>query len=283
MRLLPLTFLFGAIAGHAQLPATIVPPIPSASIGFEVRVHVGDCAVRWHKYEVSGNNLLLTVDNNGPSFLPNPPCNFVERISPLAEGEYNLVIAYVRPDGTPYFWTEPQTVFVAPLSAIADAIEFYHSALGHYFVTASAAEIAALDLGNFSGWQRTGEVFPGVILSDLSTSEVAAPAVPVCRFYGLPSAGLNSHFYSASAAECAAVAERWPDKWLLEATAAFYVFLPDAATGECPLGTKPVYRMYNNRPDANHRYTRSLEVRTLMVSQGWSPEGAGPLGVAMCT
>ena len=122
MRLLPLTFLFGAIAGHAQLPATIVPPIPSASIGFEVRVHVGECAVRWHKYEVSGNNLLLTVDNNGPSFLPNPPCNFVERISPLAEGEYNLVIAYVRPDGTPYFWTEPQTVFVAPLSAIADGI-----------------------------------------------------------------------------------------------------------------------------------------------------------------
>ena len=42
-----------------------------------------------------------------------------------------------------------------------------------------------------------------------------ANSVPVCRFYGNPARGLDSHFYSASPDECAAVQQRFPDDWLL--------------------------------------------------------------------
>ena len=91
-------------------------------------------------------------------------------------------------------------------ASTAGAIEFYHSGFDHYFVTASADEIGKLDSGYFRGWARTGysfKVFP---------AEGAAPAgtTPVCRFYGRPEYGLDSHFYSASPAECAAVRANAP-------------------------------------------------------------------------
>jgi len=43
----------------------------------------------------------------------------------------------------------------------------------------------------------------------------------VCRLYGLPEAGLDSHFYSIDPDECAVVLERWPSSWTLEASAVF--------------------------------------------------------------
>src|SRR4029453_12679143 len=39
------------------------------------------------------------------------------------------------------------------------AIEYYHAALDHYFVSASASDIDALDSGRLVGWQRTGLAF----------------------------------------------------------------------------------------------------------------------------
>ena len=35
-------------------------------------------------------------------------------------------------------------------------IEYYHAALDHYFISASATDISALDSGMFIGWSRTG-------------------------------------------------------------------------------------------------------------------------------
>ena len=75
--------------------------------------------------------------------------------------------------------------------------------LDHYFVTADAPEIAALDAGTLAGWQRTG------------AGDATSPRRPtrmqgaVCRFY-LPPAFGDSHFYSASAQECADVRARFP-------------------------------------------------------------------------
>ena len=86
----------------------------------------------------------------------------------------------------------------ARASATLEAIEYYNQALDHYFVTALADEIAKLDAGVFVGWQRTRLSFK---VFDPATP--AAGASPVCRFYGTPAAGLDSHFYSASAPECA--------------------------------------------------------------------------------
>ncbi len=84
---------------------------------------------------------------------------------------------------------------------------------------------------------------------------------PVCRFY-IPPAHGNSHFFSASPQECAAIAQKAATDpaysgYVLESSAAFFIALPDTATGDCPAGTSPVYRLWNERPDSNHRYTTS--------------------------
>ena len=93
---------------------------------------------------------------------------------------------------------------------------------------------------------------------------------------------LNSHFFSASLAECDAVKQRLGDTWIHETADAFVAGVPDA-NGACPIGSHPVYRLYNNRADANHRYTTSRAVRDEMVARGWVSEGSGAAGVAMCT
>ena len=38
----------------------------------------------------------------------------------------------------------------------ADVVEYYHSTLDHYFITADAAEQAAVDSGAAGAWRRTG-------------------------------------------------------------------------------------------------------------------------------
>ena len=60
------------------------------------------------------------------------------------------------------------------------------------------------------------------------------------------------------------------------------VALPDAQSGACPTATTPVYRVFNVRADANHRYVTSTALRASMLAAGWIPEGYGPDAVAMC-
>ena len=48
---------------------------------------------------------------------------------------------------------------VTPVPQTAAAIEYYHAAFDHYFVTTVADEITKLDNGTFAGWQRTGLQF----------------------------------------------------------------------------------------------------------------------------
>ena len=169
---------------------------------------------------------------------------------------------------------------VSARAATLEAIEYYNATLDHYFVTALADEIAPLDAGAFAGWQRTGQHFT---VFDPATP--MAGALPVCRFYGIPAAGLDSHFYSASAAECAAVLQRFPGVWVEETDNAFGIFLPDAATGQCPANSVPVYRAWNGRVDSNHRFTTDPATLQAMVAKGYVAEGYGPppMPVAMCS
>ena len=171
------------------------------------------------------------------------------------------------------------TIPAGPVPKVAMAIEYYHAGLDHYFVTADPSEINALDDGRMTGWQRTGMGF-NVVAADDAT---AAAATPVCRYYGLPGAGLDTHFYSASPDECAAVAQNWPMQWVLESSNVFRVYMPDPAAGACPPGTQPVYRTWNTRMDSNHRYTMDGMVQDTMMNRGNVPEGYGNPAVAMCS
>ncbi|MBK7334122.1 MAG: hypothetical protein IPI87_18110 [Betaproteobacteria bacterium] len=166
----------------------------------------------------------------------------------------------------------------SPPIAKVEAVEFYNAGFDHYFLTADPAEIAALDGGTFAGWTRTGQGFTAYAAGSYNGGTVR----PVCRFYGLPSAGLDSHFYSASPAECFEVDQRFGAEWRIESDNVFQVDLPDTVTGVCAGGTIPVYRMFNGRPDVNHRYTTSAAIRATMEAAGWIREGYGPGATIMC-
>ena len=164
----------------------------------------------------------------------------------------------------------------APPGTVA-VIEYYRADRDHYFMTADPAEIAFVDIYLSAYFKRTGEVF----FAWVDPSLAPADAHPVCRFYS-PLVLIDSHFFTASASECLFVQLRWQGIWLLENPAAFYVLLPDAF-GNCPAGTLPVYRFFDNRQDANHRYTVNLSVRRAMINRKWVPEGTGPNAVAFCS
>jgi len=157
--------------------------------------------------------------------------------------------------------------------ATPTAIEYFHNGYGHYFVTASPQEIAALDAGTLPGWTRTGESFEVLAVGTYGASNV-------CRFWsGQTFAPKSSHFYTSNAAECAE--RRGDPAWTYEGER-FALMLPDGA-GACSGGAIPLYRLYNdgigNAP--NHRYTTSLSIRAGMLAQGWDAEGMGR-GVVGC-
>lgn len=144
--------------------------------------------------------------------------------------------------------------------------EFYNSSLLHYFRTADAAEAAGIEQGKAGpGWTRTGKDFLAWLSSETGST-------PVCRFYGTPGRGPNSHFYTADPAECAGV--KLDPGWTYEGIG-FYAVALNA--GSCPAGDQPVYRSYNNRAaqnDSNHRFTTDLLTQRQMRLQSWADEGA---------
>ena len=171
-------------------------------------------------------------------------------------------------------WAQPDGVIAAKeietrgaVGSIAGqgttAVEFRNARLGHFFITALTAEIAALDAG--TDWQRTGEAF-----------KVGGPQA-VCRFYGMPPRGPDSHFFTGNPRECGVVMGDMP-AWTFEGHV-FSITMPDAR-GQCAPGLVPVHRLYNQPShvdDVNHRYTVSPTARAATLSMGWVDEG-----VVMC-
>jgi len=157
------------------------------------------------------------------------------------------------------------------------AIEYQRLGTEQYFLTNNSAEVLALDAGTQSGWVRTGQELPVYPVGDRS----AATRSPVCRLYGSPEAGHDTHVYSASPGECAAISGT-PGGWIIETAEAFVADLPDATSGLCPSGSQPIYGLSNNKPDRSQRFTTSAALRDQLVAAGWVKLGAGPGGVAMC-
>ena len=114
------------------------------------------------------------------------------------DGTYELPLTAVGVDtgGNP---PPPPPQQQPPVAQTVDVIEFYNSALDHYFITWIAAEIANLDAGlTPTRWTRTGYTFKAYTTAQPGTSQV-------CRFY-IPPADGNSHFFGRNPAECSAAA-----------------------------------------------------------------------------
>ncbi|MEO8135660.1 MAG: hypothetical protein ABI831_16985 [Betaproteobacteria bacterium] len=151
-------------------------------------------------------------------------------------------------------------------------VEFYNQSLDHYFITWVPAEIGKLDAGTvIKGWARTGQSFKTYTAAQSGTS-------PVCRYYIPPALG-DSHFFGRGTTECNATGQKNPS-FNLEDPAFMQMFLP--AAGVCPANTTQVYRVFSNRPDANHRYITDKAIRAQMTAKGWAAEGDGPDLVVMC-
>jgi hypothetical protein len=126
-------------------------------------------------------------------------------------------------------------------------------------------EAAMLDQGGLGpDWHRTGLTFRAYPASATAGREV-------CRFFGT-AIGPSAHFYTADAAECAAVKAN--PHWAYEGIA-FRALLPTAAT--CALGTQPVIRFFWPGADVSqsrHRYVLDAATLAAMRALAWIEEGA---------
>ena len=171
------------------------------------------------------------------------------------------------------------TYLVPAFAADVAVVEFRNAVLGHYFMTASAAEAAGIDAGAAGpGWSRTGSTWR-------LWSQPGAGALPVHRFYA---SGPNSHFFTIDLVEAAFLRKLEGDQRAAAPAATFagwhyegiaYGASP-AQDGSCVAPNVPLFRMYNNRAtqnDSNHRFTTDTTTRDATLAQGWRDEG-----VAMC-
>jgi hypothetical protein len=240
--------------------------IPTTSFGRDVEIVLGPDGAIWFVEDTKIGS-ITTAGVITEYSLPTPTFNG----TPI----YPFQLSFA-PDGAGGFleYTDNNVAtFTAPPTASGSilVVEFYNRALDHYFISTNADEISDLDTGVHAGWQRTGLVFNAYPSGH-------ATASPVCRFYIPPALG-DSHFFGRGTDECNSTAQKNPT-FDYESPEVMDMILP--AAGVCPGGTTPVYRVFSNRADANHRYTTVRSVRDQMVARGWLAEGDGPDLVVMC-
>ena len=211
------------------------------------RIAAGRYEVRARANLVPGTFLYRAQLANLPSMLSTPV--------------YFVVSNRLRPDAVP----------------LIPVVQYVNNAVRRYFMTADVAEMAKLDAGH--EWRRTGDVF---LAYSREHASLLRDATPVCRFHTRSDAGFGSHFFSPLPEECSAVERH--GSWLLETDNAFSVFLPDKVTGACPHRTRPIYRAFNNRPDAGHIYATAPWLLNVWEypTGPWIREGYGPDPVAFC-
>lgn len=213
----------------------------------------------------------------GQTYLPGQTCTATVRFTPRVAGprstELVTTMTYATAQGTVrYSVTGTGSGGGGPPAAPSAVVEYYNASLDHYFITWVPDEIATLDAGTvIRGWKRTNQSFATHTTAQAGTS-------PVCRYYIPPALG-DSHFFGRGTVECEATGKGNPS-FVLESPSFMHMYLPVA--GACPAGTAQVYRVFSNRPDANHRYLVDKALRDQMAAKGWTVEGDGPDAVVMC-
>ncbi len=217
-------------------------------------------------------DFTLVTDCVGRILLRNETCTATVRFAPTASGPRATEL-YLEYYSSSFTYRSVTGVATAGGPATVDVVEYYNAVLDHYFITWVAAEQANLDAGNTpTRWSRTGSSFRAFTTAQTGTS-------PVCRYYIPPGKG-DSHFFGRGTVECNATGAANPT-FILEDPQFMHLFLPVA--GVCPAGTTPIYRVFSNRPDANHRYMTDRAIRDQMVARGWLAEGDGADLVVMCS
>ncbi len=282
-------FVFNPPVPNSITPITVTARIYS---GFPREARVANPAIT-----VVGNLITVTgvfshCTDCFDSSLP-PPVSFPFTLPLLPSGTYTLELR-LKPDANyqpppvvdtgsgivvaGVFMSTQFAVVTGSANAPETVIEYYDSALGHYFITPLANEIALLDAHQppFQDWSRTGFSFVAYV-----NGTAPIGTAPICRFFNDSFNGTSSHFYAAQGLGCEATISNFPD-WQLESPALFNTPLP-AVTGACPSNTVPIYRLYNNGMGGapNHRFLTDFTERQRMIGLGWIPEGYG-VGVAMC-
>lgn len=265
----------GEALGYEHFPVTFDPPQPQAFEAFTVSFLAHATDGRPMSIQVEGNAIIIDFagSNDHLGLAPPegkvqatitglPPGNYVVRIfqnhSPDLRNQHRLDHRVSEPD-----WA--LTVAEAPPATPAHA--FYNLQNGHYFITGSAAERDGILRGEAGdGWILLREPFQAWPAAGPAPDAAKA----VCRFY---SASANSHFYAVEGAECEHL-KREGSGWAYEGLA-FRTLM--ATAGTCPVGTDPIWRLYNNRAaqnDSNHRFTTSATDYRSMIAGGWIGEGA---------
>lgn len=287
---------------------SVLPQAPRATqpVRFEVRFrplcgNFGVCfsPAQHHAAAISLDGAIVGVDFYGslapidkPGAVPalgGPPSfSFVTAdLGALPPGTYSVVVrlhAIDEVSGATATSCPPAAFGFTVADGIAGpaepvtVVEYYHTAMDHYFVTADSNEIAALDAGVIAGWTRTGQGWKA-----WAPRRSGGLGLPACRYFFHPEATSSSHFLSSSVDECDAVAARFGDVWTLETSNAWESPFPGLVDGVCPTGSSPVKRFWNNRADSNHRYVTTFDLENEMRSKGWIQEGWGNARSAMCT
>jgi hypothetical protein len=205
----------------------------------------------------------------GRGIAPGGSCTLKLYFKPQATGtrQANLVVDAPQLATLAFLTLRGNATPAASAAATIPVTEFHDRRDDQYFLTADAGEAALLDNGGFGpDWWRTGTSFQA-----WPRDATDSRALPVCRFYGTPGFGPESHFYTAYAAECAIVRN---DAHWIEEGVTFRAMLPVA--GVCADGYDTVIRFW--KPGATvietrHRYVVDPAIANAMQAAGWVREG----------
>ena len=252
-----------------RLPAAVVPDTPAVRMFATSTVDQSTATIHL--------DVLVTTQQRpffGRQLINDPRLDAFGSVGPLPSGAYTVVTSITANDDginpsasvcdDSDVSVQNTLVVVGSMpaaTATRSIIEFYNASLDHYFMSQDPDEIRALDSGVKVGWMRTGQSIDGYV-----PAQSDQRGRPAARYYGLPSAGLDTHLFT--------IREENPGMgWVLESADVFELAQPDTLTGECVVNTTvvPVYRLWNQRQDSNHRYTTDLATQQQMRLReaGW--------------